>query len=139
MWKEVRVPLSNCAEKSGRLSECVISYRKVPDCSLKFENAEFGVYEISDEDLFECLCKLREFLEHQGCLILCNGARVDAYPSSMARQMSGGEKIYILTMGQPIGPGMSVNLFGTAQLHQVGSLAAQRAYYQQWCQSLSKE
>ena len=31
---------------------------------------------------------------------LCNGARVDCYPSGMARDMGGARSIYVLTIGQ---------------------------------------
>jgi len=48
-------------------------------------------------DLFAALQDLRKkTLEPLGSIPLCNGARVDCYPSGMARDMGGGQVVYVL-------------------------------------------
>jgi hypothetical protein len=58
----------------------------------------------SGPDLFEALGEVRRQLEAAGCLLAVQGSRLDAYPSGMARDMSGGEQVYVLTMGRPAEP-----------------------------------
>jgi len=45
-------------------------------------------------DWFECRLSLRLLLEERGWRILCNGARVNAWPSGMSRDM-GGAMVYL--------------------------------------------
>ncbi len=58
-------------------------------------------YSCKGTDLFECLTMLRsKYLEKKECFILCNGSRMDVYPSRMSRQMSGGKKAYVIRLGK---------------------------------------
>jgi hypothetical protein len=90
------------------------------------------------EDLFECLVKLRTELEKEGAKILCNGARVDAFPSGMAREMSGGKKVYLLKKGEPANPKDLVNTFDEAPIEQIASVADQRDSYLAWIKSCER-
>ena len=51
------------------------------------------------DDFFDALRQIRLELETQNAMILCNGARIDAYPSGMSRQMSLGLIVYLNQMG----------------------------------------
>jgi hypothetical protein len=51
-------------------------------------------------DIFDALQQLRLKLEPIGWYPLCNGARVDCYPSGMARDMGGAQAVYVLTIGK---------------------------------------
>lgn len=48
------------------------------------------------DDFFDALRQIRLELETQNVMILCNGARIDAYPSGMSRQMSLGRIVYLI-------------------------------------------
>ena len=58
-----------------------------------------GPLRVRGPDQFECLLRLRTELEPLGYRTLVNGARLDVWPSGMARQMAAGRKCYVLTMG----------------------------------------
>jgi len=73
------------------------------DCApwtLQYKHPDREMLAFSGDDLFECLCQLRLVLEKDNMKILCNGARTDAWPSNMSRDMGGARKIYINTNGQ---------------------------------------
>jgi hypothetical protein len=132
MDKQAILPLVSISQNPRRSSECVLVYRKVPNCSIEFQHPEIGSYTFSGEDLFECLCDLRDFLEDRDWYIVCNGSRIDAYTSGMARQMSGGEKIYLHNSENINGNRRTVNLFGATDPDKVSNVAEQLAYYETW-------
>ncbi len=82
------------------------------------------------DDLFEVLAQIRLQIEPLGYLLLCNGARVDAYPSSMSLEMSKGRVLYVLRMG--VSPRRTVDLFGRADPAMVGTVAEQSEFYRSW-------
>src|SRR4051794_8095008 len=53
------------------------------------------------DDLFEALIAFRHELESEGAFLLCNGSRVDVFPSGMSRTMGGGRIAYIIRLGHP--------------------------------------
>lgn len=89
-------------------------------------------------DVFQCLCEAREYLRNYDTILLCNGARLDAYPSRMSRQMSGGLAIYISTMGRPNSEGDMVDLFGEAPAERIATVEEQRQFHRNWLDSLGK-
>jgi hypothetical protein len=87
-------------------------------------------------DLFAALQQLREALEPLGWIPLCNGARVDCYPSGMARDMGGGASVYVLSAERS--PGRRLPLVGTfepAPRESVGAVADQDAYFRKWLET----
>lgn len=82
------------------------------------------------DDFFEVLTRLRLQIEPLGYRLLCNGARVDAYPSGMSREMSKGRVLYVLRMG--ISPRTTVDLFGRADPAAIGTVAEQSDFYHAW-------
>ena len=92
-------------------------------------------------DLFEAFCALRLRLEPLGIRICVNGARTDAYPSAMSRDMSGGQMLYLLRRHGALGrllrlpalrPQKSVYIFSPAPCDRVGSVGEQRTYFEKW-------
>ena len=67
------------------------------------ESPELGSVEARADDAFEALCQVREQLEPDGWRLGLAGARVDVWPSGMARVQGGGLRAYRL-MGQVAGP-----------------------------------
>ncbi|RKE17927.1 hypothetical protein [Streptomyces sp. TLI_171] len=80
--------------------------------------------------LFDALSRLRPQIEPLGFQLLCNGARIDAYPSGMSRDMGGGRTLYVLTPGRT--PRQRVAVFDRAAPSSVGTVAAQPAFYESW-------
>ena len=88
------------------------------------------------DDLFQCLQSLRSDLEETGARLLCNGSRVNSYPSRMSREMGGARKVCILCKGRQAGSGDLVDTFGDAPADCVGTVAEQEAFYHDWIASL---
>lgn len=87
--------------------------------------------EARGRDLFEGLQQIRRRLEPLGWYPLCNGARIDCYPSGMARDMGGARHVYELTIGEAGRPPL-VGLFEPAPAEEIGTVAEQDAFNQRW-------
>ena len=83
--------------RDGTLHEATVSWW--------FDDDEYAVEIVCDalgtsarsayaSDAFEALCLLREELEPQGWRIGVAGARIDVWPSGMARDQGGGQVAY---------------------------------------------
>lgn len=130
--KEIK--MLNLFYSDGRQEQCRLKYTTRPPYVIEFSHAGLGTQEFSGDDLFDCLTAMREFLGQHDLRPLCAGARVDAYPSRMSRQMSGGRKVYLMEMGKPAED--LVDIFDEAPAEKVGSVEAQRQYFQKWLVSL---
>ncbi|CAN3985909.1 hypothetical protein [Kitasatospora purpeofusca] len=82
------------------------------------------------DDIFDALSHIRLQIEPLGYQLLCNGARIDAYPSGMSRDMSGGTVLYVLKLGR--GAQQRVSIFDRAAPASVGTVAAQREFFESW-------
>lgn len=129
MIEQVLLKLCTSADE---LAECSVAYPNKPPWFIEFSNARLGSRTFYANDLFDCLCELRIFLEKNGFLILCNGARVDAYPSTMSREMSGGRKVYILKIGEKANLESLVHIFAEAPRDKVGTVNEQADYYKRF-------
>jgi len=89
-------------------------------------------------DYFESLIKIRENLEARDWKILCNGARVDVYPSRMSRQMSMGLKAYTLKLGVQASLRDLVDILDEAELEKIGTIVEQINNYRLWVSSLGE-
>lgn len=124
------------ASISGVLESCDIEFDKGSPIDVRVQTQCLGVVRFADNDLFGALSKLRLRLEQKGYLLLCNAARKDAYPSRMAREMGGGRNIYLLRPGMQARREDLVDIFGEASFDQVGTVAEQNAFYENWIRSL---
>ena len=108
---------------------------------LSMEAAELGLAVQADgPDFFDALQQLRkQVLEPLGWVPLCNGARVDCYPSGMSRDMGGGMDVYILSArrGLRLRPPM-VGTFEPASKESVGTAEDQDAYFERFFKHLRR-
>lgn len=134
--KEIKLKIVKIEEPSNIL-DSLISYSTIYHksgnllYSLDFKSSIFtGVFE--SPDIFSCLCELRKSLEKIGWYILCNGSRINVCATGMARQMGGGFKIYLLTMGEPMHRKNLVYIFDEVGLEEVGTVDQQLDFLQKW-------
>lgn len=83
------------------------------------------VVSASGADLFYALREVRQQLEHNGLLLLCNGARLDVWPSGMSGQMSGGRAAYVRRRGAGSTADDLVDIFDPASPASVATVDAQ--------------
>lgn len=87
----------------------------------------------SATDIFEALLRLRRLLEPSEIRVLCNGARLNAWASGMARDMGGGWQVYLLTPGEPADRRSLVPTLGPAPLDSIAaSVGAQKQFFVNW-------
>lgn len=131
----VQIGLSN--QKSGAIVGATITPRwDGANARLSIETPELELtLEADGPDLFAALQQLRRSLEPLGWLPLCNGARVDCYPSGMAREMGGGTSVYMLSAKRRFGRRLPlVGTFEPAPKEAVGTVDDQDAYFELWLQ-----
>src|SRR5437764_13739041 len=86
------------AHADGRQIQCAVSYTDRAPYRMRLEGP--GITdEVQAPSLFECLMELRREHENAGWRFLCAGARVDAWPSGMSLDWSGGTRLTLLTRG----------------------------------------
>lgn len=131
--QQVRLDMSTV---NGDKEVCALEYASGNPVEMSVSCAVLGTISVTADDLFEALSLIRLEAEKHGYFILCNGARTDAYPSRMSRQMGEGGKLYVFKSGMPAQREDLVNIFGPAEFQQVGTVAAQRVAYDAWLRSL---
>ncbi|MDB0544623.1 hypothetical protein LBW62_25630 [Ralstonia solanacearum] len=124
------------ASSSGERELCKIEFTQGVPVTLSTRSARFGELLFTDDNLFAAMSAYRLRLEQDGYLLLCNGARRDAYPSQMILEMGGGRKIYLLHAGRQTSREDLVDIFGAATIEQVCTVAEQRASYDAWIGNL---
>jgi hypothetical protein len=98
---------------------------------LKYKCNEVEI-NVRDEYLFFALVNLRRELEAMSSKLLCNGSRIDVYPSGMS---AIGTNAYVLINGKPAKK--MVNIFEPASLDKIGTIEEQKAYRDNWIKSLN--
>ena len=83
-------------------------------------------------DMFEALVQVRRQIEANGWLIAVQGARRDTYPSGMARDMGGGEKVYILRSGEQTRLEDLVDTIASADPSIIATVDQQEEYWESW-------
>jgi hypothetical protein len=106
--------------------------------SLQITVPILGRREAVDRDYFECLLGLREQLEPLGYRFLVNGARRNAWPSGMARDMAAGRSAYLLELGKHDQRPAMVNIFEPADESDIAFVDEQRAFFNAWIGELPK-
>ncbi|WP_328472654.1 hypothetical protein OHA21_10470 [Actinoplanes sp. NBC_00393] len=113
-------------------------------CALRWKrHADFCTFDIeldgpdepvhrSGRDLFDALQQVRLELERQGLVIAVQGARTDAYPTGMIRNMVAASRVYIMEIGRDVERKHLVNTFAEAELHTIGTVEQQDAHYREW-------
>ncbi len=103
-----------------------------------FHSPSIENIDIEEEDLFEALILLRNFLQKLNCKSLCNGARIDVFPSAMSRDMSRGRKAYITRLGENGRSEDLVDIFDFTDSHLISTPMEQEASHTEWFNSLGK-
>jgi len=122
----------------GKTEECSIEIIQQPQWKLIYLGAGLQEQEFAGADLFDALVELRKTLEKIGIQLLCAGARRDVYPSGMSRDMSGGRKAYVTSLGRPALRTALLDIFDSADYELVGSVAEQQMFHEKWVASLRK-
>lgn len=121
---------------NGDKAACLLEYSSGDLVEMTVSSALLGTFSVTAGDLFEALSLIRLETEKHGYLMLCNGARKDAYPSRMSRQMGGGRKLYLFKNGLQARREDLVDIFESTEYEQVGTVAEQRVAYEAWLRSL---
>jgi hypothetical protein len=123
-------------KKDGTVCDYDVSFKDSGDTSISVTLADGTEKVFSDDDLFKSLKLIRAYFEVDGSKLLCNGARVDVYPSGMSRGMGRGRKAYILIQGKQARRENLVDIFDYAEPSLVDTIGAQEAFYKSWVASL---
>ncbi len=99
---------------------------------LELTAPEIGVRAADASDVFECLRRLRTNLDREGTRLCCNGARLNVWPSGMARDMGGGWKAYVLQIGRRASVKDLVDIFDPAPIEDVATVEEQRRFAEKW-------
>lgn len=84
--------------RSNQIENADIYYAVAERCTLKIVFHDQQSYEVTDGDLFTCFCLLRTVFS--SITFLCKGAKLNVYPSRMARDMAGGSVAYEYQKGK---------------------------------------
>ena len=126
------------ANEGANLEPCEIDWIVgVASVEMVVRSSFLGVVKINSQDLFDAMVQLRKQLQQSGRLLLCSGARKDAYPSRMMLEMGGGKKVYLLHHGRPAAKDDLMDIFDPAVYLQVGTVEEQRLGYEEWLRSLT--
>lgn len=120
----------------SELVEIIIKYSIKPPWYIESYCKDIKLTRYEGSDLFECLSKLRSQLDNIGIKLLCNGSRIDAYPSRMSRDMGGARKVYLLKLGQQGRLEDLVDIFDEAPVETIGTVSEQNRFYNKWLDSL---
>ncbi len=85
--------------------------------------------------LFEALQIARNEASKVGLTLLCNGARLNVYPSPMMRSMGGAAMAYTLTLGEQAQRKNIVCIFDNTE-EPISTPKEQDEFYQRWLKSL---
>lgn len=130
----------DCLDRTGQLHNCTLGWADGPLRDVRVTVPSRDLLAVGQGvDLFEAFLEARRELEKNGLRIVCAGARLDCWPSGMARQMGSGETAYLLTPGKHAELEERVYLFARAEPEQVGTVREQQRAYRRWLDSLPEE
>jgi hypothetical protein len=102
----------------------------------KFTSSITPHLDIAGKNAFERLTKIRYELEKYDYYLLCNGARLDAYPLPSDITTYGGHILHILTHGQIPNQDDFIWIYGDVEPEMVVSIEEQRRNYELWLDSI---
>lgn len=103
-------------------------------CSLAVTDRE-RCYICAARDFFDALKAIRLILEARDVQVLCNGSRVDVWPSPRSRRMKSGLVAYVCRPGQAAIE--EVDIFEDAADTPHVTVSAQEAYARRWLESVA--
>ncbi len=122
--------------QAGEVIVRELRYSRIPACWIELDVSEVQGSRFEGNDLFDCLEKLRLALEKHNIRLLCNGSRLDCYPSKLCRDMGKGLKLYRCRMGEQGKFEDMVLIFREADADKIGTVSSQKEYHEQWLKSL---
>lgn len=126
----------NILEADGVVSSCALEVLGHESISLRFSDSTYTAFELHGEDGFDVLCQLRQLLESDGRLLVCNGSRRDVYPSGMCRDMGWGMKAYVLRIGQTTCDADLVDIYEPCDVERAVRVEQQLEYLEEWRRSI---
>jgi hypothetical protein len=117
-------------DKNGFVIDTYVEYFSLswPNWTLEFTSPITEKLSFTGTDVFECLTQLRTELAKLGCKPLCAGARLDVYPSGMARDMGNGLSVQVLGLDDQENI-KYVSIFDYAEPDLIASVEDQFKYY----------
>jgi hypothetical protein len=96
-------------------------------CRMRLEAHDGTTWSADGQDVFDCLCQIRNQVEPDGIRLCCNGSRRDAWLSGMLRDMGDGRLVYLLnsTPSDDAGIPQTVAVLDAAPADEVVSLTEQ--------------
>jgi hypothetical protein len=123
-------------DSDNTIVEGLISASSSPPWVIEFAAQDIPKLVFENKDLFECLIDLRKELAKFNCRPLCNGARLNIYPSSMSREMGGGRVACVLQIGEQAKREDMMDIFAYAEPHLIVLVDEQQEFYHNWNRSL---
>ncbi len=117
-----------------RIETVAVTCANEDTCELIVSSTGNEMKRYAGSDYFEAMCHWRVELEKEDARLLCNGARIDCFPSGMSRSMGKGLTVYVNETGKPSSE--RLNLFGQAEADKVGTVAEQKQAFDSWMTSL---
>ncbi|MBO6526924.1 hypothetical protein [Erythrobacter sp.] len=111
--------------------QCLVSHEEV---RFDARSERHDPFSTKQADAFECLGRYREYLEKLGLKPLCVGARIDAFPSGMCRDMGRGFAAYITEMGTAAAT-RPESIFDPADAATIATVGEQKQRHEDWLES----
>lgn len=124
---EDQLPVVVCLA-SGIEEQWLLSFRSAARLDLEISAPDGRTWHASGTDLFTALQSARRELEGEGIRLCCNGARVNARPSSRASE-SGGWVLYLIRRHRPATLADLVFTLDYAPPTAVATVAAQEKFW----------
>jgi hypothetical protein len=133
------VPLLRGDERQQGVIDWVRQPRSMPDSLFRARLEWSGEpIDVSANDMFEALVKIREQLELHGWFVAVQGARVDTFPTMLQREATGGMNVHVIHMGTPARSRDVVETLAEADPSKLATVAAQRAFADEWLRSVQQ-
>jgi hypothetical protein len=132
--KEKTLVILKIQDEQGFILDAKVEYFSPswPDWTLEFTSSiTTEKLSLTEGDVFECLTQLRLELAKYGYKPLCAGARLDVYPSGMARDMGSGLSAQVMS-GEPKTEWedvQHVHIFDYAEPDSIASVEEQFNYF----------
>ena len=124
-------------DKNSNLEEnIVIEFDSSNNGEVVIIRSDGTKWEARSGNLFASLSSIREKIEKIGLFPLCNGARIDINPSSMAQQAGASRKAYRLRLGAQATREDLLDIFAPTEKSSVSTLSDQKEYHRKWIASL---
>jgi hypothetical protein len=124
--------------RAGPLIECEVTLNHVGErrtLQVTLVDGTQVAEATSPVDFEEALTALRATLDGKDLLLLCNRYRIDAFASSLSRQMSDGLACYIVERNRPVAPELTVESLAPAPPEKVSTRADADRFMADWIAS----